>query len=869
MSFISNKKIVLVDGSSYLFRAYHALPPLTNSKGQPTGAIYGVINMLNKLIKDEQPDYIGIVFDTKGKTFREELYPLYKAHRPEMHDDLRSQIQPLHDTIRAMGLPLIAIEGVEADDVIGTLVLKAKDKGFRIVISTGDKDFAQLVNHEVVLVNTMTGSVLDEPAVMAKFGVPPNRITDYLALVGDTVDNVPGVPNVGPKTAAKWLASYGSLENIIKDAHTIKGKVGDNLRASLDHLNLAHQLVTIKQDVPLEIELEMLKAELPDQQALYALYSQLEFKTWLKNLKVGKAEESIRARAIESLPKLEELSQILQTAPLFSFYFERDSLERDSTMTGMAFSVQSDEAYYIPMSFLNTPEVWSVLKTIFENPNIQKIGHNVKKELVYLLSKGIELKGALDDIMLESYIYNATVTRHDLESLALFYLQINQKETHASKDYYLAQNAAIILRLHLILKAHLEEVPSLLNLYQTIEKPLMPVLAHVEQMGVKIDDALLKAQSESLLTRIEGLESEIFALAGEEVNVSSPKQLRELLYTKLKLPVLAKTPTGHASTSEAVLKTLSLTYELPALILEHRSLSKLKATYTDKLPLLIDPKTGRIHTSYHQAVTATGRLSSSDPNLQNIPIRTAEGRKIRKAFIAEKGFVIMAADYSQVELRIMAHFSQDEGLINAFKLGQDIHQVTASEILNIPLDEVTSDQRRSAKAINFGLIYGMSAFGLSKQLGIDRKKAELYMKIYFERYPGVQAYMEKTRALAVQQGFVETLHGRRLYFPDIYSSNQGKKRAAERTAINAPLQGTAADIIKLAMIQLQSWIDSQAVSDKIKMIMQVHDELVFEVAENFVEQAKEAVKQAMEQSVVLSTPLLISMGVGENWDAAH
>lgn len=891
----SKKKIVLIDGSSYLHRAYHALPPLTNSKGQPTGAIYGVINMLNKLIKEEEPDYIGVIFDTKGKTFRHGLYPDYKAHRPQMHDELRSQIQPLHDVIKAMGLPLIAVEGVEADDVIGTLVAKAKDKGFHILISTGDKDFAQLVNHEVHLVNTMTGVMLDEEGVRAKFGIPPNRITDYLALIGDTVDNVPGVPKVGPKTAVKWLTEYGSLENIIQQADSFKGKIGDNLRSSLEYLPLAHQLVTIQQDVPLELEPDALKAIQPDNQKLHDLFSELEFKTWLKNIKIERTNHLEQYQPILTHTELDVLITILMQAPIISFDIETTSLNTwDAQIVGVSFAVKATQAYYIPLGHdyvgahpqLDKTWVLATLKPIFENPKIKKIGQNIKYDLAVLLNYDIKLAGLAYDTMLESYVYNATASRHNLDSLASLYLNyttitfeevmgkgvkkigFNQVDI-ASATAYSAQHADITLRLHETLWPKLEATPTLLSVYETIEKPLISILVNMERTGVKIDAQQLKIQSDSLQERLLVLESQTYLLAGEAFNLGSPKQLQEILYTKLKIPIVSKTPTGQPSTSEEVLQMLSLNYELPALILEYRSLSKLKATYTDKLPLLIHPKTGRIHTSYHQAVTATGRLSSSDPNLQNIPIRTLEGRKIRKAFIPENGFVIMAADYSQVELRIMAHFSQDEGLINAFKLGQDIHQFTASEILQIPLEEVSSEQRRSAKAINFGLIYGMSAFGLARQLGVDRKQAEKYIQMYFQRYPGVQAYMEKTRTLAAQQGFVETLFGRRLYFPDINSKNIGKKRAAERTAINAPLQGTAADIIKLAMIQLQAWIEKEKVNDKIKMIMQVHDELVFEVAHDFIQEAKEAVRQAMENTVVLSTPLVVSIGVGESWDAAH
>ncbi len=894
------KKIVLIDGSSYLYRAYHALPPLTNSKGQPTGAIYGVVNMLNKLIKEEEPDYIGVIFDTQGKTFRHDLYPDYKAHRPPMENELRSQIQPLQDVIKAMGLPLIAVVGVEADDVIGTLVARAKDQGLHTLISTGDKDFAQLVNHEVHLVNTMTGVRLDEAGVCEKFGVPPHRITDYLALVGDSVDNVPGVPKVGPKTAVKWLTEYGSLENIIKQADSFKGKIGENLRASLAYLPLAHQLVSIQHDIPLEIELEGLKATSPDNQRLHDLFLELEFKNWLKNIKLSNItlERENKTQHYASIlihTDLDNLLIILNNASMISFAIETMVLNRwDTKIIGLSFAVKPGQAYYIPLGHdyegaptqLNATWVLATLKSIFENPKIKKIAHDIKYHLGVLWHYDIHPAGLMYDTMLESYVYNATAARHTLDNLASLYLEqtpitfeevigkgvkkigFNQVDI-ASATAYVAQNADIVLRLHQILWPQLEAIPTLLNVYEAIEVPLIWILATMERTGVKIDAQQLNAQSQSLQKRVSELESQVYVLAGEIFNLGSPKQLQEILYTKLQIPIVSKTPTGQPSTSEEVLQMLSVTYELPALILEYRSLSKLKATYTDKLPLLIHEDTGRIHTSYHQAVTATGRLSSTDPNLQNIPIRTLEGRKIRKAFIPESNFVIMAADYSQVELRIMAHLSQDASLIDAFKLGQDIHQVTASEILQIPLEEVTFEQRRSAKAINFGLIYGMSAFGLARELGTDRKQAEQYIQMYFQRYPGVQAYMDNTKILAAQQGFVETFFGRRLYFPDIFAKNIGKKRAAERTAINAPLQGTAADIIKLAMIQLQGWIDKEKVNHKIKMIMQVHDELVFEVVTDFIEEAKEAIKHAMENTVILCTPLLVSIGVGESWDTAH
>lgn len=901
MSDVPHAQLVLVDGSSYLFRAYHALPPLTTSKGAPTGAMYGVLNMLRKLMLEQKPKYAAVLFDTKAKTFRHEMYQDYKANRPEMPEDLAVQIKPLHETIRALGWPLLAIEGVEADDVIATLASHAKAKNLKVLVSTSDKDLAQIVNEQVTLINTMSGEVLDPKGVEAKFGIKPAQITEYLALVGDTSDNVPGIPKVGPKTAVKWLQTYGSLDNIVKHAPEITGKIGEYLRSNLDQLALSHELVKVKYDVSLPIDFDQLALEQPDSQKLLALFTEYEFKNWLKELEgnvpaakpalpqVNKAEYQM----IFTMEALNRWIDAIKTAGRMAFDTETSSLDPfEADLVGISLSVEAGKGAYIPLGhrYVGAPQqldckaVLQILEPLLNDPNIKLIGQNLKFDFAVLREQGFRVERPVYDTMLESYTLNSTATRHDMDSLAQYYLQYKpiSYEEVAGKGAkqinfadveieaalaYSAEDADITLRLHDHLWSLLENEPKLKTLYQTIEAPLIAVLGQMEANGVKIDPKLLHAQSNEIAKTIQHLEEQVYILAGTEFNLGSPKQLQEVLYEKLRLPILAKTPTGQPSTAENVLQELSHDFELPRLILEYRSLSKLKSTYTDKLPQQIHPKTGRIHTSYHQAVTATGRLSSTDPNLQNIPARTEEGRKIRKAFIAESGYQILAADYSQIELRIMAHLSGDRGLLSAFHANQDIHSATASEIFGVPLDAVSSEQRRKAKAINFGLIYGMSAFGLAKQIDSEREVAAEYMDIYFKRYPGVKEYMETTREQASKQGFVETLFGRRLYLPDIRSKQVMKKRAAERAAINAPMQGTAADIIKRAMIKLHAW---QATTDsRVRMIMQVHDELVFEVRSDFIEEAKQQIAAHMEQAANLAVPLLVGIGVGENWEAAH
>jgi DNA polymerase-1 len=897
--------LVLVDGSSFLYRAFFALPPLTNSHGEPTGAVYGVINMLRKLLQSYDGAHIAVVFDAPGRNFRDELFEHYKAHRPPMPDDLRSQIEPLHRVVRAMGLPMLIEPGVEADDVIGTLARQAVEQGFRVVISTGDKDMAQLVCDRVTLENTMFDSRLDVNGVIVKFGVPPERIVDYLALVGDTSDNIPGVPKVGPKTAAKWLAEYGSLDALIARAGEIGGKTGENLRASLELIPLSRELATIRCDLPLPLTPECLERRPPDKAALRELYTRLEFKTLLRQLD-AEADDPKAAPPVAAAPEVQTRYQAvmdpaafdrwlekLEAAELFAFDTETSSLDyMRAEVIGLSFAVEPGAAAYVPLAHdypgappqLDRAMVLERLRPLLEDPGKAKLGQHLKYDANVLLNHGIMLRGILHDTMLESYVLNSTATRHDMDSLAERYL--DRKTLHyedvAGKGAkqipfarvsvedacrYAAEDADVTLCLHRALWPRLESIPSLRAVYETIEIPLVPVLSRIERAGVLVDVYKLAEQSRELERRMAEVEAEARAVAGETFNLGSPKQIQTILYDKLGLPVIKKTPTGQPSTDESVLQDLAETFELPRLILEYRSLSKLKSTYTDKLPHQVNPVSGRVHTSYHQAVAATGRLSSSDPNLQNIPVRTEEGRRIRQAFIAPPGHKLLAADYSQIELRIMAHLSGDANLLAAFAEDADVHRATAAEVFGVALEEVTSSQRRSAKAINFGLIYGMSAFGLAKQLGIQQKLAQGYIDLYFARYPGVRAYMDRTRESARELGYVETLFGRRLHVPDIQSRNGQRRQYAERTAINAPMQGTAADIIKRAMIALDAWIESSGAP--LRMIMQVHDELVFEVAEDFVSEATATVREHMSRAAELAVPLMVDIGTGDNWDEAH
>jgi DNA polymerase-1 len=890
------KPLVLIDGSSYLYRAFHALPPLTNSRGEPTGAIYGVLNMIRKLLMDYDPELIAVIFDPKGKTFRNDLYPQYKAHRPPAPVELKAQVQPLFDIIKAMGLPLLVIEGVEADDVIATLATQATALQIPVLISTGDKDMAQLVNEHVTLINTMSGTVLDREGVIKKFGVPPEAIVDYLTLIGDTIDNIPGVAKVGPKTAAKWLSDYGSLAAIMQRAHEISGKIGDNLRSSLAQLPLSQELVTLRRDVALPLTPQTLNKNAVDQTVLLELFKRLEFKGLLSELL---QDENLHPATpvvydtIFTLTEFTEWLQRLEKAPFFAFDTETTSLNAlQAELVGVSFSVAGNAAAYIPLThdYLGAPEqlsravVLERLKPLLENPQKIIIGQNLKYDINVLAKYGIQFKAQLFDTMLESYILDSTSSRHNMDSLALKHLgkktirfediagkgakqlTFNQISIEEASPYA-AEDADVTLQLHTTLWPQLQANVRLSEVFSQIEMPLVPVLADIERTGVMVNVALLNQHSRELAERLKQLEQEVYMSAGAVFNLGSPKQLQDILYDKLKLPVLSKTPTGVPSTAEAVLQELALSYPLPKLILEYRSLSKLKSTYTDSLPKQINPITGRIHTSYNQAVTATGRLSSTEPNLQNIPIRHEQGRRVRQAFIAPPGYKIISADYSQIELRIMAHLSQDPSLLHAFANELDIHRATAAEVFFLPLEKVSNEQRRSAKAINFGLIYGMSAFGLAKQLSIDRATAQQYMDVYFARYPGVQNYMRDTRTLARQQGYVETLMGRRLYVPDINASNQQRRNGAERAAINAPMQGTAADIIKLAMIKLHDRL--QAFTGQAKMIMQVHDELVFEVAEDCVDILIPEIQTAMTQALSLSVPLAVHISVGNNWDEAH
>ncbi|GLX83775.1 DNA polymerase I [Thalassotalea loyana] len=906
---------ILVDGSSYLFRAYHVpyLQALSTKDGQPTGAITGVLNMIRSLQKEYPHANVVVVFDAKGKTFRNDMYPEYKANRPPMPEDLRSQIAPLHEIIEAMGLPMLVIEGVEADDVIGTLAHQADQLGMETIISTGDKDMAQLVTPHVRLINTMTNTELDEQGVIEKFGVRADQIIDYLALMGDKVDNIPGVEKCGPKTAVKWLTEYKTLEGVMENADKIKGKIGENLRSALEQLPLSFELATIKLDVELDQTVEQILPKEANVEKLTELYTKFELRRLLAELTAGeKAQDAVNATAEEESdePPVQDIEaqydiiltqssfdswlEKIKTAEVFAFDTETTSIDyMAAELVGMSFSVEPGKAAYLPLAHdyidaptqLNFDEVIASLKPILENDAIKKVGQNLKYDANVLSHYDIQLAGVAFDTMLESYCLNSVATRHNMDALAQKYLgyQTVKFEDIAGKGakqltfnqidiekagHYAAEDADITLRLHQAIFPKLAKSEKQLSVFNDIELPLMPVLTSMEQTGVLIDPDLLHEQSDVIGSRLAELEVEAHNIAGKAFNLSSPKQLQEILFDELQIPVIKKTPKGAPSTAEEVLQELALDYPLPKLILEHRGLSKLKSTYTDKLPLMISDKTGRVHTSYHQAVAATGRLSSTDPNLQNIPIRSAEGRKIRQAFIAPDQHKIVAIDYSQIELRIMAHLSQDEGLVNAFSQGRDIHQATAAEIFDVSLEQVTSDQRRSAKAINFGLIYGMSAFGLSKQLGIGRKQAQDYMDLYFKRYPGVLTYMEDTREKASEQGFVETLYGRRLYLPDIKARNQARKKAAERAAINAPMQGTAADIIKKAMIAVQAWLLSQN-DERIKMTMQVHDELIFEIHQDILDETVEKLVDIMNNAVSLSVPLIAEAGVGDNWDQAH
>jgi len=916
-----NTPLILVDGSSYLFRAYHVpyLQALSTASGQPTGAITGVLNMIRSLKKDYPNGNVVVIFDAKGKTFRNDLYPEYKANRPPMPDDLRSQIAPIHDIITAMGLPLLVIPGVEADDVIGTLAKQADEHGIETVISTGDKDMAQLVTPHVRLINTMTDVELNEAGVEEKFGVRPDQIIDYLALMGDKVDNIPGVVKCGPKTAVKWLLEHGSLDEVIANADKVKGKIGENLRDALEQLPLSYLLATIKCDVELEQTVEQLQPAEADTEVLRALYQEFELKRLLADLDKGSSEQtpatakteknasSIESAEVASVEVAESKYDIILDKTAFNCWLEElsasDAFAFDTETTsvnymkaelvGLSFAVEVGEAAYVPLmhDYAEAPEqldrdwVLAQLKPLLESTTIKKIGQNLKYDANVLSHYDIKLQGVAFDTMIESYCYNSVATRHNMDALALKYLDyktvhfediagkgakqltFNQIEIEKA-GHYAAEDADITLRLHHAIHPALEQLPEQLSVYNEIEMPLMPVLAQMEQTGVLIDCDVLDQQSQSIGQRLNELEIEAHNIAGKSFNLGSPKQLQQILFEELKIPVIKKTPKGAPSTAEEVLQELALDYPLPKVILENRGLSKLKSTYTDKLPLMVSPKTGRVHTSYHQAVTATGRLSSTDPNLQNIPIRSEQGRKIRQAFIAPTDHKIVAIDYSQIELRIMAHLSNDKGLVTAFSEGKDVHRATAAEIFSVSLDEVTTDQRRSAKAINFGLIYGMSAFGLAKQLNIGRHQAQEYQDKYFERYPGVLTYMEDTRQQASEQGYVETLFGRRLYLPDINAKNGMRKKAAERAAINAPMQGTAADIIKKAMLAVATWLTEQN-DERIKMTMQVHDELIFEIHQDIVEETTAKLVELMNNAVELSVPLIAESGVGDNWDEAH
>ncbi len=927
---MTSKKLVLVDGSSYLYRAFHALPPLSNSRGEPTGAVLGVINMLNKMVKEESPERIAVVFDAPGRTFRDDLFDQYKAHRPPMPDELRSQLQPLLDAVQGMGLPLLRISGVEADDVIGTLAKRGVAAGFEVLISTGDKDMAQLVSPGIGLVNTMSNTRLDRDGVKLKFDVYPEQMIDYLALVGDSSDNIPGVSGVGPKTAAKWLKQYQTLDALIAKAAEITGKVGENLRAELPTLELSRKLATIDTDVTLDLSPEELQPKPADTARLRDIYSRLELRMLLKTLDGGDAAAPSAAAAsgataaktagatsastagdatsftvptVPAPPRQYEMVTtqaqfdawlgMLREAPLFSFDTETDSLDyMQARIVGVSFAAEAGKAAYVPLAHdypgapdqLDRGRVLAALKPLLEDPAHRKLGHHLKYDMHVLANYGIRLEGHAYDSMLESYVLNSVATRHDMDSTALKYLGVNtihfedvagkgakqltfnQVDVQRATDYS-AEDADVTLQLHQALWPQICATPALKELYETVEQPLVPVLFRMERTGVLVDREQLKTQSGELAHRMLELEQAAHAAAGGAFNLDSPKQLQQILFERLKIPVMRKTPTGQPSTAEDVLEELAAEYPLPKLILEYRGIAKLKSTYTDKLPQEIDATTGRIHTSYHQAIAATGRLSSTDPNLQNIPIRTQEGRRIRQAFVAPPGRKLVAADYSQIELRIMAHLSDDESLLRAFAQDLDVHQATAAEVFAVPLEAVSSDQRRSAKAINFGLIYGMSAFGLARQLGIPRGQAQAYVDLYFQRYPGVRRYMDETRRLAHENGYVETVFGRRLYLPDIESRNQAMRQYAERSAINAPMQGTAADIIKRAMIDVDAWLRASRVDAC--LIMQVHDELVLEAADAAVPRIVQELQTRMSRAAELKVPLRVDVGTGANWDEAH
>ncbi|MBT8085590.1 MAG: DNA polymerase I [Woeseia sp.] len=905
---MSNNKLVLVDGSSYLYRAFHALPPLTNSSGEPTGALHGVLNMLTKLMREEPDAHIAVVFDAPGKTFRDKLFEDYKANRPPMPDELRSQITPLLEAVPALGLPMIRLSGVEADDVIGTLCKRAVAAGMDVLVSTGDKDMAQLVNDGVTLVNTMTDTVMDRDGVHEKFDVWPEQIIDYLALVGDKSDNIPGVPKVGPKTAAKWLKKYGSVENLVEHADDIGGKVGESLRENLEQLRLSQQLATIQLDVELDEKPAALTRTGMDAETLGVLYERFELRSLARQLEKSSAtpENAPSASAAEekseikgdyetvlTAKSLDKWLKKIASAELVALDTETTSLDyMTAEMVGISLAVTTGEAAYIPLAhdYPGAPDqlerdlVLKKMKNWLQDPEAAKVGHHLKYDAHIFARYGIHLAGMHYDSMLESYVLNSVATRHDMDSTARHYLGIetihfedvagkgakqltfNQIDLEQAAPYA-AEDADITLRLHQKLWSELGKVGKLRSLYQSIEQPLVPVLFAMEETGVLVDRAMLKKQSSKLAKTMQKLEKEAHEAAGGPFNLSSPKQLQQILFEDQGLPIVRKTPKGQPSTAEDVLQELAADYDLPRVILEYRSVAKLKSTYTDKLPLQICKETGRIHTSYHQAVAATGRLSSTDPNLQNIPIRTEEGRRIRKAFVCPEGSVLLAADYSQIELRIMAHLSGDAGLLEAFNEDQDVHQATAAEVFEVEIDKVTSDQRRSAKAINFGLMYGMSAFGLAKQLGTTRGEAQEYVDLYFDRYPGVKAYMDNIRAEAREAGFVETLFGRRLYLPQINDRNAQRRQYSERSAINAPMQGTAADIIKMAMISVHDWLaESKAPA---KLIMQVHDELVLEVDEAACDEVREEIISRMCAAGSLKVPLVVDAGVGNDWDEAH
>jgi DNA polymerase-1 len=936
----ANRPVVLVDGSAYLYRAFHAMPPLTNAKGQPTGAIYGVVNMLRRLVSDYQPEVMVVIFDASGKTFRDDIYAEYKANRASMPDDMRTQIKPLYSIVEKMGFPLVIIEGVEADDVIGTLSVQATAAGLKTVISTGDKDMAQLVNEHVTLVNTMTNTVMDVQGVIEKFGVKPSQIIDYLTLVGDASDNIPGVPSCGPKTAVKWLTAHESLEGVIENAESVKGKIGEKLRDAIAHLPMSQDLATIRLEVELPKPLSELVMGEPEREGLAQLYQELEFKTWSRELaeglsplgkgdggvsgqkgdgaapdgaasagEVSKGEgdaplsaaeaaaiaDSVKREyeTITTLEVLDEWIEKLEKADLFAFDTETTSLDyMIAEVVGVSFAIDDGKAAYVPLAhdYEDAPEqldrhvVLDRFKPLLEGDKRNLVGQHIKYDINVLRNHGIELVNVAHDTMLESYVLNSTATRHNMDALANKYLGIdtikfedvagkgkkqltfNQIEVDVASPYA-AEDADITLRLHKTLWPMLEAEPTLKALYVDVELPSLHALSHIEYTGVRIDAEMLEKQGATIATTIARVKAEAFEDAGREFNLGSPKQIGEIFFEEKQFPIIRKTPKGQPSTAEDVLEQLAVDYPLPRLILQHRSLTKLMSTYIEKLPLQINPATNRVHTSYNQAVASTGRLSSTDPNLQNIPVRTEEGRRIREAFIAEPGYRLLAADYSQIELRIMAHLSSDVGLVTAFEQSLDVHKATAAEVFGVPLEAVDSDQRRSAKAINFGLIYGMSAFGLAKQLDIGRGEAQQYINLYFERYPGVKTYMDDTRALAKEQGYVETVFGRRLYLPDINARNAQMRNYAERTAINAPMQGTAADIIKRAMISVDNWLRGDNIDARI--IMQVHDELVLEVKAGDLEAVGEQVQRIMIEAATLKVPLEVDVGIGNSWEEAH